>query len=184
MASKRDKNVFQLKVTLMGSKPPIWRRILVSETVTLPKLHRILQVTMGWTDSHLHSFSKGQEFFGEPLEHMEYMRSEARVKLNSLLLREKDTLAYEYDFGDGWEHKIVLEKILPADGTVKLPVCVAGKLACPPEDCGGIWGYYQLLDVLADPDHPEHENMKEWLCGDLYPEHFDLAGVNALLAKL
>jgi hypothetical protein len=184
MKSKPDGLIYQLKVTLQGTKPPIWRRILVPDTITLPKLHQVLQVAMGWTDSHLHSFAQGDEIYGEPFEGMDYMRSESRVKLNSLLQQEKDTITYEYDFGDSWEHKIVLEKILPPDPSMKLPVCTAGKLACPPEDCGGTWGYYNLLDVLADPAHPEHEDMKEWIGGDIDPESFDLAGTNAMLAKL
>jgi hypothetical protein len=112
------------------------------------------------------------------------MKSEARVKLNSLLQREKDSVIYEYDFGDSWEHKIVLEKILPFDEQVKLPRCTAGKRACPPEDCGGIWGYSDLLDTLQDPQHPDHDEMKEWLGGDFDPEFFDMAGVNKMLAQL
>jgi len=177
-------SIYQLKVTLQGTKPPIWRRILVPDTITLPKLHQVLQIAMGWTDSHLHSFAQGDELYGEPHEDMDYMRNEARVKLNSLLQKEKDAITYEYDFGDSWDHKTVLEKSLPPDPSIKLPVCTAGKLACPPEDCGGTFGYYQLLDVLADPANPEHEDMKEWLGGDIDPASFDLVGIYAMLAKL
>ncbi|HUL12053.1 MAG TPA: plasmid pRiA4b ORF-3 family protein [Methylococcaceae bacterium] len=185
MKTKPGTSIYQLKVSLQGSKPPIWRRLLVAADITLPKLHDILQISMGWTDSHLHSFRTGNEYFGQPDgDFPSAMKSEARVKLNSLLQREKDSVIYEYDFGDSWEHRIVLEKILPFDEQVKLPRCTAGKRACPPEDCGGIWGYSDLLDTLQDPQHPDHDEMKEWLGGDFDPEFFDMAGVNKMLAQL
>ncbi|MDD5036065.1 MAG: plasmid pRiA4b ORF-3 family protein [Methylococcaceae bacterium] len=182
--SRSALRIYQLKITLIGSKPPIWRRILVRSDVALPTFHFVLQASMGWQGGHLHAFRAGHEFYGELMDDMDDMKDESKVKLDKLLRKEKDSLIYEYDFGDGWEHKILLEKILAYDETIKTPVCIKGKLACPPEDCGGIWGYYELLETLKDPHHPDHEDMKEWVGGELDPEFFDIAEVNALLAPM
>ena len=111
-----------------------------------------------------------------------WQKSEARVKLDKLLHNEKDSLVYAYDFGDGWEHQVLLEKILHFDETVKTPICIKGKLTCPPEDCGGIYGYYDLLKTLADPKHPGHEDMLDWLGGEFDPEAFSIEEVHELLA--
>jgi len=100
-----------------------------------------------------------------------------------LLKKEKDSLIYEYDFGDSWEHKIILEKILPYDASLKVPSCIKGKRACPPEDCGGIWGYQNLVEIIKDPSHPEHEEMLEWLGGEFDPEYFDMNETNRMLGK-
>ncbi len=182
--AKKPANIYQLKVTLLGSKPPIWRRILVRADIGLPKFHAVLQAVMGWQGGHLHAFRAGEEYYGEPDEYADHIKSEARVKLDKLLRREKDSLVYEYDFGDGWEHKVLLEKILSDDEALKTPACIKGKLACPPEDCGGIYGYYDLLDTLADPKHPEHEDMLDWVGGEFDPEAFSLEEVNGLLAEI
>ena len=180
---KNASNLFQLKITLTGSKPPIWRRIIVRSDIGLPKLHRVLQIVMGWDNAHLHAFRTSDEMYGEPDDMMNYMKNEAKVKLMNLLQREKDSLIYEYDFGDGWEHKVLLEKILPYDETTKTPQCIKGKLACPPEDCGGIWGYYELLETLADPNHPDHDNMLEWLGEEFDPQALDMDEINEILAN-
>ncbi len=180
--------MYQLKITLNGSKPPIWRRILVQPDITLGQLHEVLQIVMGWTDSHLHQFVFGPEIFGVPDDEEGglfgfQVKDENKHRLSEFLRREKDFLSYEYDFGDGWEHKILLEKILPFDGSVKLPKCIKGKKACPPEDCGGIWGYQELIEILGDVSHPEHQAMIEWLGGNIDPEFFDLGEVNDVLAE-
>ena len=182
MALKPNK-LYQLKITLTDSKPPIWRRVLVRSDIGLPKFHAVLQATMGWEGGHLHAFRAGHESYGEPDEYMDDMKSEVKVKLDKLLRKEKDSLVYEYDFGDGWEHKVLLEKIV-YDETIQTPVCIKGKLACPPEDCGGIYGYYDLLDALSDSQHPEHESMLEWLGEGFDPEAFSVEEVNELLAEL
>ena len=125
--------VFQLKITLQESKPPIWRRIQVRGSTTLSKLHQILQTVMGWTDSHLHQFIVDGVYYGIPdpdwsdLE----IKSERRVKLGQIVTAGKDRFVYEYDFGDSWEHVIVVEKVLPAEPGVRYPTCLAGKRACP-----------------------------------------------------
>ena len=177
-------NVYQLKVTLQGSKPPIWRRVVVPEDVTLFNLHEILQRLMGWTNSHLHAFTINGQIYGDP-EDDEYgdlgTKNETRCRLHQLRLREKSKFSYEYDFGDGWEHTILVEKITSADPSAHYPVCVAGKRACPPEDVGGIWGYADFLEAIADTAHQEHDEMLEWAGGEFDPERFDLEKLNQAL---
>jgi tetratricopeptide (TPR) repeat protein len=175
--------IYQLKVMLKGSKPPIWRRFQVPGNISLRKLHLILQEVMGWTNSHLYRFEIGGTEFGEP-ENESYgleVKNSHRTKLIRVAPREKTKFTYEYDFGDSWEHEILVEKILQAEPGVRYPVCLAGKRACPPEDCGGIWGYAHLLEVIRDPAHEEHEEMMEWLGGQFDPEEFDLDRLNQRL---
>ncbi len=175
-------DIYQMKVTLVGSKPPIWRRIQVPASIKLSELHWILQKVMGWTDSHMHAFAVGARSYGEPDPELE-MADEGRVALNKVVKGEKARFRYEYDFGDGWEHQLLVEKVLPADPDVHYPRCVTGKRRCPPEDCGGIWGYASLVEALHDPQHPEHEDMKEWYEGSLDPEEFDLEAINRALGQ-
>jgi hypothetical protein len=177
--------IYQVKVTLNASEPPIWRRVLVPGDVTLERLHYILQVAMGWTNSHLHQFFVGQTSFGQP--HPDYgfeMRDERRVKLSQIASGEGFTFRYEYDFGDSWLHNLVVEKALEPEPGQEYPVCVEGERACPPEDVGGVWGYEVFLDAIGDPDHPEHERYLEWIGGEFDPEEFDLDAVNAALRAL
>ena len=178
------KTVYQLKVTLRDSKPPIWRRILVPDDITLADLHEIIQRAMGWENYHLHMFTIGGQVFGNP-EDDETGEigtvNEKRYRLTQLGLREKAKFSYEYDFGDSWDHTILLEKILPIDASVRYPVCLTGKRACPPEDVGGIWGYEEFLEVLAESDHEEHDHYMEWSGGDFDPEKFDLDEANRSL---
>jgi hypothetical protein len=188
MSAPKKRFVYQLKVTLNDSKPPIWRRILVPSDVSLDRFHMILQVAMGWTNSHLHQFISGRKMYGMTGDEwgMELdldVEDENKYKLSDLLKEEKDSLIYEYDFGDSWEHKIILEKKLPYDKSLKVPSCIKGKRACPPEDCGGVWGYEELLEVMKNPSHPEYENMLEWLGGEIDSEYFDREEVNKRLAK-
>lgn len=175
-------DIYQVKVTLVGSKPPIWRRIQVSATIKLSELHRVLQEAMGWTDSHMHAFNIGARSYGEADPELE-MADEGRVTLNKVVKGEKAKFRYEYDFGDGWEHQLLVEKVLPADPDVHYPRCVTGKRRCPPEDCGGIWGYARLVEALRDPRHPEHEAMKEWYEGSLDPDEFDPDAINCALGQ-
>jgi hypothetical protein len=156
-ASTTKSKTYRLKVSLRGSRPPIWRRLEVDAGVTLAGLHDILQVVMGWTDSHLHQFRRGTTYYGPPDPEMGMEReNERRVVLHQVLRRPQDRIVYEYDFGDGWEHDVVLEGIGEADGTKPPTRVLAGKRACPPEDVGGIWGYYRFLEAIQDPKHPEH----------------------------
>lgn len=179
-------SIYQLKVTLKGSKPPIWRRIQVRSDTKLPQLHEILQIAMGWMDSHLHQFIAGRTFYGvpDPEFGLDGMEDESKIRLDRLLAFEKDKIVYEYDFGDGWEHDILLEKILEPDAAVHYPVCMTGKRACPPEDCGGVWGYANLLETLNDPQHEEYEDMLGWVGGEFDPAAFDLDEVNEALVQL
>ncbi|MDI6853866.1 MAG: plasmid pRiA4b ORF-3 family protein [Deltaproteobacteria bacterium] len=182
--------VYRLKVTLKGSRPPIWRRLEVPGDITLAKLHKILQIAMGWTDTHLHSFKIGETHYEEPdpdidPEFSPYdKKNEKKFKLQEVAGREKMKFLYEYDFGDGWEHEILVEKILPMTDETRHPVCLKGAKACPPEDIGGIWGYYKFLEIMQNPEHPEHENMMEWVGGHFDPDEFDLDEINKLLKKI
>ena len=184
MIAKSLQKVYQIKVTLKGSRPPIWRRLLVPSSVTLDKFHVLLQITMGWSNYHLHLFVVNGQSYGEPGPHLDLeVMSEQKFRLDQILQREKDSMVYEYDFGDGWEHKIVLEKLLPYDSKMTLPICIKGKRACPPEDVGGSWGYYEFLLAIGDPSHPEHEEYVEWIGGEFDPERFDIDDINAMLAQ-
>ena len=173
---------YQLRVALKGTRPPIWRRLLVSPSMRLSRLHDALQVVMGWDDCHLHMFTKGQRRFMFPNPWMDDVDpfggprflDERKYRIDQLLTREKDWIEYQYDFGDSWYHRITLQKILPRDPAVRLPVCISGKRRCPPEDCGGIWRFYETLAILADPDHEEHDEIAEWMDPDFDPEAFSV----------
>jgi hypothetical protein len=171
-----------IKVTLERIRPPIWRRLEVPAELTLADLHQVIQAAMGWTDSHMHAFEVGGAQYSDPeFDSGNNFRDENAITLARALPREKATMRYEYDFGDSWRHRIVLEKILPA-GERGGVVCLAGKRACPLEDCGGIPGYYQLLGARHSPDDPELREILEW-AQDFDPEHFDLAELNERLAR-
>jgi hypothetical protein len=161
----------------------IWRRIEVDADVTLFRLHQILQVVMGWTDSHLHQYRRGSLYYGQSDPEFGLRReNERRIRLNEVLRRPKDRMVYEYDFGDGWEHDVVLESagVVVADApSVRV---VAGKGACPPEDVGGIGGYYRFLEAIQDPKNPEHEDMLEW-GGPFDPKAFDPDEINKYFEK-
>jgi hypothetical protein len=188
--SKQKRNpetaIYQLKVSLKGAKPPIWRRIQVYSNTRLSKLHSFIQATMGWEDYHLHGFRADDVNYGIPDPDFgdEDIIDEGTVTLDQVLTQPKQKMMYDYDFGDDWQHDILLEKILPLKPDGNYPRCVTGKRACPPEDCGGIWGYYEFLEAIRDPDHPEHEDMLEWAGGDFDPEAFDRDEVNDSLQAL
>ncbi len=189
-SGEREKNkprVYQLKVTLMWVRPAIWRRLLVPGSISLASLHDILQTAMGWGGGHMHQFvAPGGVYYGVPQRDSEFddldTKDEDRFRLDQVLRREKDSIVYEYDFGDGWEHKIVLEKILAPAAGVAVPSCIGGKRACPPDDCGGVPGYANFLAAIGDATHPEHEDMVEWIGGAFDPERFDAQRINAVLA--
>lgn len=179
--------IYQIKVALEESKQPIWRRVLVHSDITLAQLHTIIQVVMGWTNSHLHQFIVDGTYYGLP--HPDYedmgmeMHDERQVKLNQIVREQGDTFRYEYDFGDSWLHILEVEDIQEPEAGQTYPRCIKGKRACPPEDIGGLWGYYDYLEAIQDPDHPEHEAYREWYGGDFDPEAFDPAEVNAALRQ-
>jgi hypothetical protein len=184
---KIEPQAYQLKVTLKYSKPPIWRRLLVDGDSTLEDLHGIIQAAMGWEDDHLHQFIVGDHYYGprhgfKALDDPD-VKDESRVRLHQVAPTQGSQFRYEYDFGDGWEHIILVEKIMPRDPDQLLPVCLKGVRACPPEDIGGVWGYYAFLEALRDPNHPEHDDYMDW--GESFdPEAFDLADVNARLSHM
>lgn len=184
MTARPLRSVYQIKVTLKDVRPPIWRRLRIASTYNLEDAHIAIQIVMGWTNSHLHEFVNGRNRYGVPDEDFPSdVKDEIDFRLDQILRKEKDSLHYVYDFGDGWEHEVVLEKVESFDPSVVLPVCLEGSRACPPEDIGGLPGYEMFLDAISDPSHPEHADMLEWNGGDFDPEHFDLAEVNDLLRE-
>ena len=179
--------IYQLKVTLNGIRTPIWRRVLVPADITLEYVHYVIQIAMGWTNSHLHQFIVGQTYFGEP--HPDYglqMQDERLMYLGQIAPREGFKCRYEYDFGDSWMHTLLVEKILEPEQGRLYPVCVKGRRACPLEDVGGIWGYMHFLEATSDPEHPDYpaEDLLEWAGGEFDPEAFDLEETNEVLRKL
>jgi hypothetical protein len=173
--------VYQLKITLDHIKPPIWRRVQVKDC-TLSKLHDIIQAAMGWGQSHLWSFNVGGEEFGDDADGEMDFSSARKAKLSGIVAAGVKKFRYTYDFGDDWEHTLVVEKALSADPAVQYPVCVDGKRACPPEDCGGSWGYGDVLKAVESPG--KNPDLLEWLGGEFDPEKFDLAEVNKDLARV
>lgn len=175
--------VYQFKLVLVGVEPPIWRRIQVPETYSFWDLHVALQDAMGWLDYHLHVFRVARPGAGEveqigipdddPFEGDKPTLPGWEVPITRHFVRTGTAVPYEYDFGDGWEHELTLEAILPRRAGQKYPVCVDGARACPPEDCGGVYGYETLLTVIQDPGHEEHESTLEWLGGRFDPDRFD-----------
>lgn len=178
----KSKHVFQLMIVLNDVKPLIWRRVVVDARILLPDLHKVIQTVMGWTNSHLHHFVINGHFYHDPdeeamTEYVDYQE----IPLNQVVNQEGMEFVYEYDFGDYWEHTIVLEKILPKRKNQYYPICFDGERSCPPEDCGGSPGYEHLLEVIKDPDHEEFDELSDWLGDNFTPEEFDLKIVNELL---
>jgi hypothetical protein len=185
MSPRAPTSVHQLKITLIGIRPPIWRRVQVSSSINLRRLHDVIQAAMGWTQSHLYQFEGGDVAFGEPDDEFGMpIRSAKSTPLRKIAPAPGAVFIYEYDFGDSWQHRIEVEKVLPPEPGVHYPRCLAGKRACPPEDVGGIWGYEEFLQAVRDPKHPEHEAMLEWVGGAFNPDAFDRQAVNEQLAHL
>jgi hypothetical protein len=177
--------IWQLKITLADSKPPIWRRIQVPGSISLYKLHVIIQIAMPWSNSHLYEFQVGEVDYGDPSPEVDYpLKSARRIKLSEAAPAPKAKISYTYDFGDNWEHAIVVEKILAPEPGVHYPVCLKGVRAAPPDDCGGIWGYADFVAAIQDPEHAEHDELLEWIGGKWDPEAFDLEGTNAELQQI
>ena len=180
------REILQIKVTLLGSDPKIWRRLLVPTNLTLAALHNVLQVAMGWDNSHLYEFRKGKQIYGRPNPEERFFDfprtiNDRKGRLDEVLLRAGSNFVYTYDMGDSWEHAIVLEKRLPVDPNLKYPACLGGERACPPEDCGGIPGFYDLLEAIQDPLHERHEEMLDWVGGEWDPDAFSIDDVNQRL---
>jgi hypothetical protein len=186
---EKPQEIYQIKVTLLGTDPPIWRRLLVPANLTLEQLHNVLQLAMGWEDCHMHEFRIGRQLYGTPDAMEQFLggpraASERTARLFQVLGRARAKAVYTYDFGDTWEHEIVVEKRLPAEPERAYPTCVAGERHGPPEDCGGIPGFYNLLEAIRDPEHDEHEDLLEWLGEGFDPEAFSVDEVNHRLMPL
>jgi hypothetical protein len=183
---KKPASIYQIKVTLDGIRPPVWRRIQATGNTTLLKLHAILQTVMGWQDYHLHEFTIADVTYGDP-ENDEWdewgIAPEERYRLSQVIPGEGFRFHYMYDFGDGWRHTLLVEKVAPAEKGIRYPICLKGKRACPPEDVGSVWGYHNFLQAIGDPDHPEHDQHLTWAGGSFDPEAFDLEEVNAGLRR-
>jgi hypothetical protein len=174
---------YTLKIELNHSVPKIWRRVVVSPDTSLEKLHWIIQITMGWTNSHLHQFIHGKKKYAPKDLYIENTQDSDDIRLSSILKNEKDKFYYEYDFGDSWKHTITLEKIIEGEKGLLIPRCTGGRNNCPPEDCGGIAGYATLLNILTNPDHEDFEETLEWLEEDFDPYYFDIEEINDLFAS-
>jgi hypothetical protein len=179
--------VHELTITLLGVEPPVWRRLHVPSGVTLARVHGDIQAVMGWENCHLHQFEIGGRRYGVP--DPDYVpvfgkpiQVEGRARLGSLV-DKGDRFSCEYDFGDSWEHEIVVEQTLPAGPGSATSRCLEGAGACPPEDVGGCSGYAQFLEALADPQHPDHDDRSEWIGGPWDPKHFNLDETNEALRR-
>jgi hypothetical protein len=171
-------SVHTLRVSLRDVEPTVWRRIVVPSETKLPKVARWLEAAMGWEGYHLHSFNIDELQFGMPDEDADYVIDERRVTLKQILPRVGSALRWDYDFGDGWEHDVVVEAIEEPSASVRYPVCLDGARACPPEDCGGVSGYDELLEVLADPTHEDYEHLRGWAPEGFAADRFDLVDAN------
>lgn len=185
--TKEIKMVHQLKISLDGIEPEIWRRFKINSNSTFEDLHIVIQIVMGWENYHLYEFRNKnfvigiepeEDFFSDP-----DLIPAHTIRISDVLSRKRSNITYTYDFGDSWEHKIVVEDIL-RDELILNPVCIGGAMNCPPEDCGGIWGYSELLEIISNKNHPEHKGMLDWLGGDFDPQYFNLNDINSAFSNL
>jgi hypothetical protein len=176
--------VLQVRITLRYvDNPPVWRQVLIPAAYPLSRVHRVIQVAMGWEDCHMHAFRIGKTTYGpDPEDELGYA-DETKARLADVA-RVRTRIDYEYDFGDSWEHELVVEARTVAEAGQICPACIAGKGACPPEDCGGTYGFAELKEVLAGPESEERDEMLEWVDEDFDPAHFDLAAANAAVAAV
>ena len=182
-------DVVRLKITLIDTEPPIWRRVEVLASITLKDLHAIVQAAMGWENYHLYQFHIGRQTINGPgmdeggLSGRKNI-SAGRVQLDDLLAGKTKRFDYLYDMGDGWEHELRIERALPADPAAGYPRFIDGAGQCPPEDVGGLPGFYNFLDALEDPEHPDHEELTDWYGGPFDPNDLDEAQIRKRLARL
>ena len=176
--------VYHLRIALLGVEPAVWRRVLVPGNMMLEDLHYVFQDVMGWTNSHLHQFEISGVEYSDPQFELESVADESAAYLHRLGLRQGAKFLYRYDLGDNWEHEVAVEKIEARDQALLHPVSEDGARACPPEDCGGAWGYEEFLEALRDPENPDHEDMLEWVGSSFDAEAFDLEAVNRKLRSL
>jgi len=179
-SSPRTATVHQLKVTLRQVRPPVWRRILVDSSTTLVKLSGILEAAMGWYGGHMHAFDSDGVTYGQPDPDWD-VRDERKVRVGAVIPDVGSKMRWDYDFGDGWEHDVVVEAVLDRDSALRYPNCIGGRRACPPDDCGGPYGYAEMLEALGDPGHPRHEEIAEWMPPRFDPGHFDAREITLAL---
>jgi len=189
--SRLPQTVYQLRIELAEIEPCIWRTILVPDNIKLSKLDRIIQEAFGWTNSHLHEFRIGTKRYGmvDVVEDLDWDEEDAllddrKFTIGMVLSNDLNYFEYEYDFGDGWDHRVKVEKIHVANQNNDWPVCIAGENACPPEDVGGSYGYEEFLEIMSDPAHEEYTNMYRWCGGPFDPRGFDVNSANARIRRL
>jgi len=182
------RRVYQLLLELDEVEPRVWRRLWVPDTLTMAKLDRVIQTAMGWTNSHLHEFEVDGKRYGIPDDEGIYETptlDDRRHKVGAVLGESVSGFRYTYDFGDNWRHTVTVEnRLLPDESFNTWPVCIAGQNACPPEDVGGVGGYSEFLEAIADPSHDEHAAMWQWSGGPFDPAGFDVNAANAALRRL
>lgn len=170
-------DIVQIKITLLGTDPPVWRRLLVPAELNFARLHDCIQVSMGWTFSHLHEFRIGDRRYGVPVAEFADpaypIYRDSTLKLSAVLARGIRRFHYTYDFGDDWQHEIEIEQTLPAQPGMETPRFVDGQRRCPPEDCGGVPGFKEFLEAMADPNHPEHQAVWNWYGDDYDPDDIE-----------
>jgi hypothetical protein len=177
----------QLRIELMHTEPHVWRRVIVPETMTLAKLHQVLQAAMGWSDSHLHEYVIARKRYGtaDPdWPSSEPILDERRAQLKPFIEARVRRFTYLYDFGDHWEHEITVEDLVAPKDNRRRILCTAGENACPPEDVGGEPGYEMFLKSIADPSHERHQEMQDWIGYPFDPHAFDLNAINQRLAGI
>ncbi len=175
-------SVLQLKATLRKVAPPVWRRIQVRSDATLESLHRCLQVIFDWNGSHLHSFRSATTLYGPSIlaDDVDSV-DERKARIGDVFHRTGEWILYEYDFGDGWAHRVLFERAVALAFDQPYPWVLAGRRACPPDDVGGVWGYERFLEVMSNPRHPEHKEMRDWYGGPFDPLAFDALALNRAL---
>jgi hypothetical protein len=176
--------LYQVKVTLSEIHPPVWRRLLLSPEIKLGRLHRILQIVMGWEDSHMHRFVQDGRIYCDPrVESDGDVLDERKVLLGNILIEPGGRLIYEYDFGDDWKHELLCEEFVELDTHPPYAICTEGARACPPEDSGGPYAYEDLVRVLKNPRHKDYAEMRAWVGGRFNPETFDAEEINRRLSR-
>lgn len=181
-----NRKIYQVIITIKEINPKIWRRLLVPSDMRLSDFHKVIQTSFGWTNSHLHQFIKNDTCYTRRMQDDDYWDELENVdyhnmKIFSLLYSKREKMIYEYDFGDSWRHEIILEEILPPNEGFKYPLCLDGARSCPPEDCGGVWGYQNMMKILKKPKHEEYESYIIWLDGKFNSEYFNKDKVNKRL---
>jgi hypothetical protein len=178
------RQIYHLTITLGDVTPPVWRRVAVPGGYTLDRVHRVIQLAMGWQDCHLHSFDIGGAQYGQPdPDALLDLRDELDTRLDAVAAKD-DRFVYTYDFGDWWEHQVAVDAVVLAEADERYPACLAGEGACPPEDVGGAYGYERFLAALADPAHPRHAEMTEWIGRPFDPAGFTPERATTLLRRM